>query len=193
MLWSLSVFLFTRLAFSQIQPPRTIEVRIPGLDDGPVILDPARQAELSNSPQWLRFINAHRSQYAVRWNELTEVPHRIVGKGLPLPTFTSMEQAARTFLFAQSQLLKLNPAELVFDHISQRNPKSLKHTWFKQEVGGIPVYKGSAKLTVNQRNEAIQFGSDFYPDINVSLTPGLSEDDALQLAKDAVNFDAAHG
>lgn len=53
----------------------------------------------------------------------------------------------------------------------------------------LPVYGGRVHLTVSRESKrVIEFGSDVWPNINISTTPKISESEARNIAKSQVKF-----
>jgi len=195
------VALFAILAFLGILVPVTASAFV-APEEGqvinpmpPVVMHPEVQKQLGQLPEWQGFISQDQGNYfKIRWNELTQTPHNVVCSGaqLPLPLNEgNIEQKTREFISSYSGLLKVTPEDLSLLRAIKRDDNW--YVCYRQEKDGIPVISGLVRLTINRYGKVIQFGSDAYPDSGISTTPLLSEDEAEQIAEEAVGFDPAKG
>jgi Fungalysin metallopeptidase (M36)/Bacterial pre-peptidase C-terminal domain/Fungalysin/Thermolysin Propeptide Motif len=106
------------------------------------------------------------------------------GRPLTGPSGIKPSAAAKDFLQAQPELFGLNSAEidrlrLIVDDVTN----DAKFLTFNQTVGGIDVFNGQIKFTLNKSGEIIQVATgDVIPGLDISTTPRLTPDEAVKAA-----------
>ena len=157
------------------------------------VMHPEVQKQLGQSPEWQEFISQGNGNYfKIRWNELTGSPHNVVCSGvqLPLPLNEgNIEQKTRDFISSYSGLLKVNSDDLSLLRAVKRGDNW--YVCYRQEKEGIPVISGLVRLTINRYGKVIQFGSDAYADSGLTTASNIPQDEAEEIAKEAVDFDPA--
>ncbi len=122
-------------------------------------------------------------------NPITKSPHRIMGHGVKIDRYFAgavslqkgnVETISRSFIADYKDLLKVNMSDLEFKEASQGSGNW--YVTFQQRHQRIPVYKAYVSFTVDPNWNVILMGSDSHPQINVSTTPLVSEDEAVVLA-----------
>ena len=145
-------------------------------------LNPVLQEALRKQDLWQRFIQNH-SDWFVIFNENNYLPHRAFGSPIPLSNGVTTEDKVLNFLNTNNFSL---PADLRFNGISKNN----KHINidFKQYYNSLEIIDSRlyAKLSLNE--ELIMFGLDVFNDINISINPTISEQQAIYEAKDGIHF-----
>ncbi len=153
----------------------------------------AVQQRLTVSKRWQSFVQKN-GQWSVQWNEATGTPHRAFGKGIPIDGYSfisrgNVEAAARTFLTNNAQTLGVSP-----DHLKLARADFVNHRWyvsFQQMKEEIPVLFSEIELRIFENGNVMALGVDFYPQIDISLTPVISYSAAKTIAVNFLNFDAA--
>lgn len=62
------------------------------------------------------------------------------------------------------------------------------HVGFRQNLNGIPVLGSETIVSINNENRISMVVNGYKPNITVNTTPDIPENEAIQLAKKAVNF-----
>lgn len=169
----------------------------------------AQRVELH--PALSRFVALHGADWEIRWDRSSDRPHLIQGAGIALQsadgtrtlqattasqtqeletsrlktsklkTIDEMEALAWQFLSETSDLLRVNPAELVFDRRRSLATDMERQLWFlefQQTYSGIPVEGARVFLRIN-RGRVVQFGTDQFSDVSVQVEPSIRREEAL--------------
>ncbi|HWN80602.1 MAG TPA: hypothetical protein VNM87_00760, partial [Candidatus Udaeobacter sp.] len=120
--------------------------------------------------------------WEVRWNRLTNTPHRISGRGLDLApggfvSVSQVDQVARQFVDQHAELLGVRSTDLALVAVTH----AARH-WsaiYEQTVSGIPIEGSRIDFLFSETGRLVSFGSDAYrkPEALGGLT--LSADRAL--------------
>ncbi len=153
--------------------------------------------EARQQPRLERFIAEHSDRWEVRWDARSDRPHLIQGPGIPLwpvkdgglaPQGLRLEQVERRlrkFLTDQPELFGISPADLRLDR--RRSYGSGRGLWLielEQVHGGLPVVGARVFLRVNH-GRLVQFGSHALAEVELDLEPGLTAEEAFDLASRA--------
>jgi hypothetical protein len=121
------------------------------------------------------------------WNPLNGTPRSLVSASgyLTAPSPETPTAIALTFLETQSDLFGLTNANLASfkvarDYRTEHN--GLTHLTLRQYDGGIPVFEGELRFTIDQAGRIVTMGGDYFPGISIPTTPGLSPAEALKAA-----------
>ena len=131
-----------------------------------MVLNPQYQELLRNSQLWQNFRTNH-SDWFVIFNENNQLPHRAFGAPIAVNDLQS-------FLSTQNFILPNDLRELSVVKNDKHINKTYVQYYNNLEVVGSKLY---AKFTLN--NELIAFGLDVFNDINISVTPVLNEQGAI--------------
>ena len=131
-----------------------------------MVLNPQYQELLRNSQLWQNFRTNH-SDWFVIFNENNQLPHRAFGAPIAVNDLQS-------FLSTQNFILPNDLRELSVVKNDKHINKTYVQYYNNLEVVGSKLY---AKFTLN--NELITFGLDVFNDINISVTPVLNEQGAI--------------
>ncbi len=154
-------------------------------------INPDSQRMLSRSSDWVNFTIAN-GQWSVTWNEATGTPHRAYGNAIRIPGYShlssaNVQNAALSFLNANSSLLKTELADLKFVRATQ-----IHNRWYvsyMQTYKGIPVLLSEVELRLYENANIMAFGSDWYSDISVPVQPTIALDNAKEYAARGLSFD----
>jgi len=166
-----------------------IEYKAPGILKKPTKIIPERQKELHASHLWQGFISKFGSQYTVRWNEKRGTPRVIMGKGLNFPesiNATTIEKVSLEFLRSLKDYLNIKLSELRF--LNYKESKGQTHVFFEQYYRGLKVFGTQVKFNINKYGRVNHIRSDFYPDIDISIQPVFTEENALNKIKSYVSY-----
>ena len=134
------------------------------------------------------------ASYGGNWrytrNIVTGSLHRVYGSGIeftgPINDREGAEQAAREFIGANAGLFSADNGDLHGAEMQNGAGKWVAH--FNQVVNGIRVYGGRAHVVFTESGRLFAFGSDVYPDVDISTSPSLSRAEALSIAGMDVGF-----
>ncbi|MHC4695303.1 MAG: M4 family metallopeptidase [Planctomycetota bacterium] len=106
------------------------------------------------------------------------------GKAIDVPLPPGTQQAeALDFFFAHGHLFGLtDPARQLVQDDAVTDRLGHTHATFRQVHEGVPVFAAVLRVHNNARGEFIAANGTFIPDLKVSTTPVLSEDDASRIA-----------
>jgi hypothetical protein len=150
-------------------------------------LDLKKQIILTKGEAWQEFL-AHYPNWTVIWNEGTETPHRAVGSPIQL-TNTPNEEVTRRFILENPNLFKVDEKDLRL--LRGEKHGKLWYFTFQETYRGIPVINGRVDLRLDSRGRLAMLGADTHPDIQLSTSPSVAVDKAIENAKDRVNYNPA--
>ena len=104
---------------------------------------------------------------------------------LSAPSSDDSVEVAKGFLRTHEDLFRLSEEDLAGLRLVSKDASSsgLVFLHFTQSVGGIDVYQGHAKVTLNKAGQVIQAGvGDIIPRLQLTAKPELSAQDAVQTA-----------
>ena len=135
----------------------------------PIHLNDGVQYQLRNSTQWQSFLNEN-SNWFVYFNEYNRLPHRAFGEGIYTNSIDD---------FINQKLSMLNVSNC--DVKLQSHSKNDKYTNFiyTQLFNSLDVIDSRLYIKQTHNNEVVVFGLDLFNDINISITPLISEEDAI--------------
>jgi hypothetical protein len=127
------------------------------------------QELLRNSHLWQSFV-ANNSNWFVIFNERNQLPHRAFGAPIHV-------NDVQSFLTSQNFILPIDLRECSNIKSDKHITKTYSQYYNNTEVIGSKLY---AKFTLN--NELIGFGLDIFNDINLSVTPTIDAQSAINSA-----------
>ncbi len=128
-------------------------------------------------------------------NPITKSPHRIMGHGIKIDRYFAgavslqkgnVETISRSLITDYRDLLQVNMPDLEFKEARQGSGNW--YVTFQQRQQGVPVYGAYVSFTVDPNWNVILMGSDFHPQIDVSTTPVITADIAINLARERLVF-----
>lgn len=136
------------------------------------------------------FADAYGGDWQYQMNRVTGTFHHVYGSGIDLQlTVDSDETAealAREFVRDNQGLFGVDNADLGV--MSNTRGAGKWSVIFQQTYSGLRVWGGRAHIVFTEGGRLFAFGSDTYPGIGISTTPGLSEDEALGIAQGDIGF-----
>ncbi|MGD9402047.1 MAG: FlgD immunoglobulin-like domain containing protein, partial [bacterium] len=136
------------------------------------------------------FKEQHGEGWTGVWNTVTETPHRVVGQGLGIAgslSESNIKEVTGEFVRDNASFLGVVPQSL--HHVSSEHHGGRWYTDYQQVHDGLEVIGGRVHVRIKDDGLVTMFGSDFYPNVDISTAPGLSEAAGVGIAKDAVAFD----
>ncbi|MBU1103694.1 MAG: PepSY domain-containing protein [Nanoarchaeota archaeon] len=146
----------------------------------------ADETSLSNNTHFIEsFKQKYGSNWIIKWNEITDTPHSILGSSydLGVGTISSEEKAEMTatdFLSENSDMFKINNNLKLLSVEQGNNEWYVEYQQYHQD---LIVFNGQAFVTLSNNGELISTGSDIYSSVYVD-EPFLNKEDAIKLAKD---------
>jgi hypothetical protein len=180
---ALSFVATTAGASGELGPRAGLDSRIPCMA---LTRDRQKQEAYSSQTGWLGFRSNYGQDWQVLWRESTGTPHRAYGGSIRLLpagklTEASVTSACRQFMESNSDLLKARVEDLSVGKVV--NVLGKWGVIYKQQYRDIDVYGGRVDFRVARDGTLLYFGSDFYPGIDVSVTPTIPSEQAIEVAR----------
>jgi Zn-dependent metalloprotease len=168
-------------------------ILLPAQKETAMPIDALTQQTLTASARWQSFIQKH-GEWSVQWNEATQTPHRAYGQAIQIPGYSlitaeNVEPASRAFLENNAATLGINPRALKLT--AARQVQGKWYVSFAQEKEGIPVLFSEVELRIFENGQVMALGVDFYREIELSLTPSISYNEAKSLSARELTFNSA--
>jgi Zn-dependent metalloprotease len=138
--------------------------------------------DLNSKNAWEDFRERHGSQWQIRWNERTDLP-RSIHFGQTESYHGTPEEAAYTFLREHDSLFGFGESTDL-RHVRTQPNRNMFHVTFKQFHEEIPVFKAVYKVHLNRSGQVDMANGFYYPGIEISTTPSVSEISAEETARD---------
>ena len=139
--------------------------------DNKRVLDKTYQYELLKSPTWQNFVQEHGNWY-VWFNEENAKPHRAYGE--PIRTVgATPEDKAMNFITNELGDFNIPIGDLQLTN-SNKN-KKMFFINYHQLYNGLKVQNSNLTVRLNSDGDVILWGADVYNDIDIDVTPSLSE------------------
>ncbi|MCK6621319.1 MAG: PepSY domain-containing protein [Calditrichaceae bacterium] len=174
-----------------VQPDGSI--LLPAQTESAFWIDAAEQQRLAATARWQNFVQRHGG-WSVQWNEAARTPHRAYGEAIQIPGYShitaeNVEAASRAFLADNAAALGIDLARLQLQRAQQINRKW--YVSFVQMQEGVEVLLSEVELRIFDNARVMAFGVDFYPHIDISLTPTLTFEQAKTLSTDGLTINPA--
>ena len=136
-----------------------------------------------------KFVQSYGNDWQFRWNE-NNTPHRIIGGGISYDfdarDASLTEEIARQFIDDNSYLFQLSSSN--FDLWVNDKKGNIRYLIFNQMVNDIPVHNGRVDFRYTLDGKLVLIGHDAYPEVKVNISPSLSSEEAIAIAKSDVGF-----
>lgn len=137
------------------------------------------------------FKDTYGSNWIIKWNEVTDTPHSILGSSYDLGVGTiddekKAEITATNFLLDNSDMFKID------NNIKLLSAEEGNDEWYveyQQYYQDLIVFNGKAFITLTKKGELISAGSDIYSNV-YKVTPSLTKEEAIKIAKENFNSDS---
>jgi Zn-dependent metalloprotease len=117
----------------------------------------------------------------VHWNKSNGLPDIITFYN-PVSYKKNKEESVRIFFKEISDLLKIRTTKDSLLLVSHDKHKGREYFRYQQTYENIPVRGGDYVVTVQKDGSIRTALGFFYKDININVNPGITHDDALQIA-----------
>ena len=140
------------------------------------------EPELVPVQAWELFKAQQGETWTVRWNERTGVP-RTIRNGRSSKYSGTAEQVAQAFLSDYRTVFAMKPGlpDLQYTR-THENRYGVKRVGFQQYAEAIRVYGATLKVQVQDGRVSMVNGF-YYPDIEESTSPAVSESEAIRTAR----------
>ncbi|MAO71182.1 MAG: hypothetical protein CMD02_01575 [Flavobacteriales bacterium] len=135
----------------------------------PIHLNENVQYQLRNSVQWQSFLNENPNWF-VYFNEYNNLPHRAFGEGIYINSIDN-------FINQKLSIFDINYCDLKLQSHSKNDKYS--NFIYTQLFNGLDVIDSRLYIKQTKNNEVVVFGLDLFNDINISIIPSISEEDAI--------------
>jgi hypothetical protein len=136
------------------------------------------------------FAESYGGNWHYQVNTATGTFHHVYGSGInmsrPADSGQAAETLARDFISRNQELFGVGNEDLVA--VNNASGPGKRSVIFQQTFGGLPVWGGRAHLVFTEAGRLFAFGSDVFPGVDISVSPGISEALALAIAKDDIGF-----
>jgi hypothetical protein len=133
---------------------------------------------------WQDFARQTEGVWSAVWNQATETPERMLGRGPALvsPGMTSelVERVSRDFLRENRSLFRVDTDDLT--PLSVRQGRGVWFVTFGQLHDGLVVEGARLDLRYGVTGNLLLAGGVIHPNIDIQTTPGMSGDEAVGFA-----------
>jgi len=190
LLFSLLVFLSSGPLPGFVEDPTLDSMEIPLFEMRESrVTDMTGMSSIADEPL-VDFLRTYGGRWQYQVNLKTGSYHNIFGSGIdlgrPIEDENTLESVARGFIDANTDLFKIDSADLLKFHVGRAPGK-----WsviFEQTYEGIPIWGSRAYLVMTDGGRLFALGSDVYNDIDVSTLPAITEEEALTIASENIGF-----
>jgi len=144
--------------------------------------DLAYQQQLRNTSAWQQFL-ARNGTWSVVFNEENQMPHKAFGAPMAVPGSDARSRAER-FLNTELSGFNLRQDQLQFRSVS--SGKKYDYVNYKQTYQGIEVLWSNVQVKMMKDGRVMQFSLGYHPNINISTTPTLTQQAAVNFATSGV-------
>lgn len=134
---------------------------------------------------WEEFKEKYGTNWLIKWHEYIDAPRLLEGYyylGRNITNKDDAEIVSRTFIENNKDFLKIDVSELklsrVYEDWNSFDPE------YQQYYKGVPVEQGRVRTIVYKDDSIGYLSNHFYPNISISTTPKITEDEAISIAKD---------
>ena len=144
-----------------------------------ITTDITLQQTLREQNAWQHFLSNH-PHWFVNFNEFNLKPHRAYGE--PIDLLNGNSTADKVMHFITNELSDFNiPIADIF-LLDIRENEKYKYLDFYQTYNGLKVHDSRLYVKTTKDDKLVTFGLDVFSDINLSILPTISENDAISSA-----------
>lgn len=144
-----------------------------------IITDLTLQQTLREQNAWQHFLNNH-PHWFVNFNQFNLKPHRAYGE--PIDLLNGNSTVDKVIRFITDELSDFNiPLADIF-LLDIRENEKYKYLDFYQTYSGLKVHDSRLYVKTTKDDKLVTFGLDVFSDINLSILPTISENDAINSA-----------
>ena len=142
------------------------------------------QSSLRSQNAWQNFLIENPNWFTY-FNEYNYKPHRAFGSPIKLNSSGSTKD--KIDFFISNSLSEFNLPENLFLDNKNSNSK-FKHFNYSQRFNNLDVIDSRLYIKLSLNDEIISFGLDVYSDINISVVPTISSEQAIISACNNLSF-----
>ena len=142
--------------------------------------DDKYQTFLRESTSWKTFA-ANNPTWSVVFNEENQKPQMAYGGAIPV-SGASVQDKAMNFINTYLLDYKIPLADISL-YSTTTNAQKYDHANFLQTYQGLKVIDSRIKIKMTKAGEVVYFKTDVFSDITIGISPSISEDAALNFAK----------
>lgn len=137
------------------------------------------QRELVQLTNWRVFAQNHPSWHVI-FNEGNRKPHRAYGNAIPVGP-GDLQAKSWQFIAQELEGFEVPAADLVLQNT--RHSAKFSFVDFIQTYQGLEIINSRLNLKFTKQGEVIMFGLDVFNDIQLDISPSISEQQAILLAQ----------
>ncbi|MFH1847574.1 MAG: DUF4082 domain-containing protein, partial [Candidatus Omnitrophota bacterium] len=99
-----------------------------------------------------------------------------------------IDETARSFIEENKDILKAEEINLKLLRIQKVRNKAYIN--YQQYYRDIPVFGAVVNVIINEEGSIPSCGSDYHKDINLNIIPNITENQAMEIAKEDINFNS---
>ena len=144
-----------------------------------ITTDITLQQTLREQNAWQNFLSNH-PHWFVSFNEFNLKPHRAYGEPIDLLHGNLIVDKVMHFITHDLSDFNIPLADIFFLDI--RENEKYKYLDFYQTYNGLKVHDSRLYIKTTKDDKLVTFGLDVFSDINLSILPTISENDAISSA-----------
>ncbi len=144
-----------------------------------IITDIALQQTLRQQNAWQNFLSNH-PHWFVNFNQYNLKPHRAYGEPIELTNGNSTQQKVLNFI--QNELTGFHIPFADITLLDIRENEKYKYLDFYQTYNGLKIHDSRLYIKTTKDDKLVVFGLDVFSDINLSILPTISEQNAISSA-----------
>ena len=144
-----------------------------------ITTDITLQQTLREQNAWQNFLSNH-PHWFVNFNEFNLKPHRAYGEPIDLLNGNSTVDKVMHFITHNLSDFNIPIADIFF--LDTRENEKYKYLDFYQTYSGLRVHDSRLYIKTTKDDKLVTFGLDVFSDINLSILPTISENDAISSA-----------
>ncbi len=142
---------------------------------------------------WKNFTKGH-GNWTVMMDKLTNTPHRAFGQPVRIEGYNTITNdniapAAMSFIKQNASVLGVDPANLKPVRMTEKNGRW--YVSYRQVYKGLDVLLSEIELRIFSNGNVMAFGADYYKDINLSVNPAISMNEAVRKASGGMDVKSA--
>ncbi|HIE73249.1 MAG TPA: hypothetical protein EYQ06_03075, partial [Flavobacteriales bacterium] len=144
-----------------------------------ITADITLQQTLREQNAWQNFLVNH-PHWFVSFNQFNLKPHRAYGE--PIDLLNGNSTADKVMHFITNELSDFNIPIADISLLDIRENEKYKYLDFYQTYNGLKVHDSRLYVKTTKDDKLVTFGLDVFSDINLSILPTISENDAISNA-----------
>ncbi len=147
------------------------------------LVHPEKQYQLSLQDFWQHFTSQHGKWY-VEFNEITGLPHRAAGMGIPV-TGNSPQDMALSFISNHLSDFGIVVEDLILQNTASNKKYDIVN--FYQQYKGLKVLNSNVTFRISKNDLLPMFGIDLFKNIDINTSPSFSPQQIESYAVSGIN------